>query len=252
MGWIKFLGTAGSRFVVFKQLRASGGIWLNYAGKNILIDPGPGCLVRCLESRPKLDPMTLDYIILSHRHLDHCADVNTMIEAMTEGGFSPRGVLLAPSDALDGEDRVVLKYLRSYLKGLIILENRCFKLDSFSLEAISLIHHSVETFGLKFSSEGEKTISFIVDTKFFEALSSKFKADIMVLSVTLHKKREDIDHLSLDDAFKIIYEAKPSTAILTHFGRGMLFNKPWVLAEELSERLGVSVKAASDGMKLEF
>ncbi|MCS7232992.1 MAG: MBL fold metallo-hydrolase [Synergistetes bacterium] len=238
--------------MVFKQLRASGGIWLNYADKNILIDPGPGCLVRCLESRPKLDPTILDYIILSHRHLDHCADINTMVEAMTEGGFSPRGVLLAPFDALEGEDRVVLKYLRSYLKGLIVLKEGKFEFDGFALDAIPLIHHGVETFGLRFSSNREKEVSIIMDTKFFENLPLRFKADLMVLSVTLRKKREDIDHLSLDDAFKIIHEAKPQMAILTHFGRGMLFDKPWVLAEEISKQVRVDVKAASDGMKIEF
>ena len=37
--FIKFLGTAGARFVMIKQLRASGGIWVSAAGRNILIDP---------------------------------------------------------------------------------------------------------------------------------------------------------------------------------------------------------------------
>ena len=83
--FIKFLGTAGARIVVSKQLRASGGMWYSLDGYNVLVDPGPGCLVRCISSRPKMDPMKLDAIILTHRHLDHAADVNVMIEAMTEG-----------------------------------------------------------------------------------------------------------------------------------------------------------------------
>ncbi|HAP31749.1 MAG TPA: hypothetical protein DCQ14_01645 [Firmicutes bacterium] len=42
--FIKFLGTAGARFVVSRQLRASGGIWFALGGEQILVDPGPGSL----------------------------------------------------------------------------------------------------------------------------------------------------------------------------------------------------------------
>ncbi|MDD5771107.1 MAG: hypothetical protein PHO81_02585, partial [Candidatus Omnitrophica bacterium] len=54
--FIKFLGTAGARFVMIKQLRASGGLWVSSGQANVLIDPGPGSIVRCAASRPKLDP----------------------------------------------------------------------------------------------------------------------------------------------------------------------------------------------------
>jgi len=66
--YIKFLGTSGARFVMIKQLRASGGLWVSCGTSNILIDPGPGSIVRCASSRPKLDPGKLDAIILTHRH----------------------------------------------------------------------------------------------------------------------------------------------------------------------------------------
>ena len=39
MSFIKFLGTAGARFVVTKQLRASGGLWLSAGKTNLSIDP---------------------------------------------------------------------------------------------------------------------------------------------------------------------------------------------------------------------
>ncbi|MFN7171153.1 MAG: hypothetical protein ACK4NT_07985, partial [Candidatus Omnitrophota bacterium] len=58
--FIKFLGTAGARFVMIRQLRASGGLWISSGDINVLIDPGPGSIVRCASSRPKLDPSKLD------------------------------------------------------------------------------------------------------------------------------------------------------------------------------------------------
>jgi len=72
--------------VVSRQLRASGGAWLCLNDVNIYLDPGPGALVKCTSSRPKLDPTKLDAIIPSHKHLDHSSDVKVMIEAMAEEG----------------------------------------------------------------------------------------------------------------------------------------------------------------------
>ena len=96
MNKMKFLGTAGARFVVTRQLRKSGGIWLTLDDTNILIDPGPGSLNRCFSSKPKLNPLDLDGIILTHRHLDHSNDINIIIEAMTNGGFKKKGIVFAP------------------------------------------------------------------------------------------------------------------------------------------------------------
>ena len=72
MNKIKFLGTAGARFVVTKQLRKSGGLWITLDNTNVLIDPGPGSLINCLSSRPKLNPKYLDGIIkLLEKHRIH-------------------------------------------------------------------------------------------------------------------------------------------------------------------------------------
>ena len=72
-------------------------------------------------AKRKVDLGRLDGILVSHRHLDHCGDVNVVIEAMTEGGFRPRGTLFCPSDALD-EDPVVLKYLRHFPEEVVRLQ----------------------------------------------------------------------------------------------------------------------------------
>jgi len=246
--FLKFLGTGGARVVVFKQLRASGGLWLELKGKRILIDPGPGALLRALSSHPRLDPTKLDGIILTHRHLDHSADVNVMIEAMTEGGWHKRGILFAPQDALE-DDPVVLKYLRNYLKDIHILkEGGTYKLDGLTFRTPLRHLHDVETYGLII----DERIGLISDTFFFPALLETYKdLEILVINVVRAQERDErIKHLTIPDVKEILRETKPQKAILTHFGMTILKMGPSKLAQELSQELGLPVIAATDGMTL--
>ena len=252
MNRIKFLGTAGARFVVMSQLRKSGGIWLTLDETNVLIDPGPGSLVRCLSSKPKLNPRELDGIILSHRHLDHSNDVNIMIEAMTNGGFDRKGIVFAPSDAVD-IDPVVLKYVRDYVEKVEILkENGSYTLGNISFSTpVKHLHHGVETYGINFYGENI-SVSYISDTSYFDGIESYYDGDVLILNVVRLKKSDIIQHLSFEDAEKIISENKPKLAVMTHFGMTMVKAKPWELAEKLTSKIGVKVVAASDGMEIDL
>lgn len=248
--FIKFLGTAGARFVMIKQLRASGGIWVSYKGTNVLIDPGPGSIVRCAASRPKLDPSKLDAIILTHRHLDHSGDINVMIEAMTEGGFKRKGRVFCPADAIN-EDSIILKHVINFPEEIKILEaNKGYKIGNFEF-ATSMRHiHPAETYGLRFIFQ-KMSVSLLCDTKYFDGLIDFYRTDILVISVVFFEPRPGIDHLSLADAEALIRRLKPKKTILTHFGMTMLKAKPHLQAERLSNELGMEVIAAYDGMTLE-
>ncbi|HEX7363642.1 MAG TPA: MBL fold metallo-hydrolase [Dehalococcoidia bacterium] len=246
---ITFLGTAGARFVVTKQFLASGGAWLNLGGTQILLDPGPGCLVQSVKR--KLDALKLKAIILSHKHLDHSGDINIMIEAMTEGGRRQRGVLFAPSDALDKE-AVIFPYLLNFPEKVEMLsEGGSYTVDGSTFETPVRHRHPVETYGLVFKTP-RHTFSWITDTKYFPELASYYKADLLVINVVLMEPREPVAHLSLVDAAKIIVEAKPKIAILTHFGMSIWRSKPWELAKKMSDDTGIKVIAARDGMKFDL
>lgn len=249
MAFLKFLGTAGARFVMIEQLRSSGGIWVSDKDTNVLIDPGPGSIVRCAASRPKLNPLYLDSIILTHKHLDHSNDINVMIEAMTEGGFKKQGVVFCPADAISPEP-VILKYAINFPEKIEVLkENKSYKVGDFAFKASMLHIHPVQTYGLKFNLGGT-SVGLLSDTKYFKELVNFYKTDILIISVVFLKERPGIDHLCLADAEQIIRACKPKKAILTHFGLTMLKARPHIQAEELSKRLGIEVKAAYDGMSL--
>lgn len=246
---ITFLGTGGARFTVAKQLLATGGAWLNLCGTQILLDPGPGSLVYAI--RHSCDPTKLSAIILSHKHLDHSVDINVMIEAMTEGGWKPRGRVYAPSDAFNN-GAVILPYIQGYPQSIELLEEG----KKFILNDVSFITpvkhiHQVETYGFVFKTP-QHTFSWITDTKLFSSLAKNYKADLVIINVLSLERGIPVDHLSLPDAEEIIREIKPKMAILTHFGMTMWRTKPWEAANKVSDDTGIKVIAARDGMIFDF
>ena len=246
---ITFLGTAGARFVVISQILASGGLWLNLSGTEILVDPGPGCIVQSTKRKLKADK--LGAIILSHRHLDHSADVNIMIEAMTQGGFKRHGWLFAPADALETEP-VIFSYLKDYLEGIEALqEGRSYSIGNVSFDTPIRHIHPVETYGIIFRT-AEHTFSYIADSRYFDGLCQNYGAELLIINVVFLEPGRPIDHLSVPDAEHIIMELKPRVAILTHFGMTVWRAKPWEIAQRLSEETGVRVIAARDGMKFDL
>lgn len=200
--FIKFLGTAGARFVVAKQLRS---------------------------------------------------DVNTLIDAMTSGGLKKRGILFALSECINGENAVVLRYLRDFMKDIIILEaDQEYGLDDLRLSTSVRHQHPVETYGINLYPYGRK-ISFMVDTRYFPDLIQSYKdAHLLVVNAVRYNPHEsgEVMHLCVDDVREILSKIKPKKAILTHFGMTMLKARPWELAKKLTDELGLDVIMASDGMTI--
>jgi phosphoribosyl 1,2-cyclic phosphodiesterase len=246
---ITFMGTAGARFMVSKQLAASGGIWLNLAGTEVLLDPGPGSIVQ--STKRKLNAEKLSAIILSHRHLDHSADTNVMVEAMTNGGFRRHGWLFAPADAL-GDEPVIFSYLKTFIDGIVVLEaGKSYKVGNFSFSTPVRHIHPVDTYGMLFQTPDYK-FAYIADTLYFEGLAAHYTTDMIIINMVFTEPRPPIEHLSITDVTRLIKEIKPKVAILSHFGMHVWQAKPWIIAEELTEKTGIKVIAARDGMKFDL
>ena len=256
---LKFLGTGGARFVVARQLRASGGTIIRAGDVTLVMDPGPGTLVRCARSRPPVDAASLDGVVLTHAHIDHSCDVNVLVDALTDGGLRHRGLLFAPRECLEGENAVVLRYLRPFLEDVVVLKpETTYRVRDLEFRT-SLPHwhgvdREVETYGVKFRMGG-RTVSFMVDTAYFDGLAAGYAdSDVLVMNVVRHLATSNpgVRHLSSVDAEALLEQIRPSQAVLTHFGMTMLKAKPWVVAEQMTARLGLPVVAATDGMTLEI
>lgn len=220
---------------------------MRLGGKNVLVDPGPESLHRFLSYVPELSPEKLDALILTHKHIDHSADVNVYLDVMTRGGLDPRGILLAPADAF-GEDGVIYKYLLGFVEQTVVITEKLdFHLGDLSFDFPVRHDHRVETYGFRLSFR-DVTISYITDTKFFDGLVQAYRSDIMIMNV-IKLTDSDIDHLSVDDCAAIINGGRPRVAIITHFGRTIIKNGPWNIARQLQDRTGITVLAAEDGKR---
>ena len=259
---VRFLGTGGARFVVAKQIRASGGMWYRFSPgpgergptTQIHVDPGPGALVRAVSVVPPCDPSELDALVLSHKHLDHSGDVNVMIEAMTQGGFRKRGHVLAPRDAFEG-DAVVFPYAAKFVQSYRYVEEKGgpYAVNDVSIRT-SIAHvHGVETYGYHFTYRGT-TVSYLPCGRYFDGLAEDYAAhapDVLIVNVLRYRDDMNVDHLTFDQARHIFSVVRPRVGVMTHFSTRMLERGPEALAQELEDELGIRTYAAYDGWTLD-
>ncbi len=230
-------------------------MWMRLGNTQIHLDPGPGALVRALSHDPPCNPRELEGIVLSHKHLDHANDVNVMIEAMTSGGFRPRGVLLAPADALEGEP-VVFPYAQRFVERIEVARERSGPYTIGQVQVRTSIRHvhAVETYGMHFRT-ALHTVSYLPCGRYFEGLAQDYaehKPDVLVMNVLRYRDGMDVDHLTFDHARSVIAHVNARVTVMQHFGTKMLEQDPSRLADGLEQELGLRVIAAYDGMKLDI
>ncbi|MFN3407280.1 MAG: MBL fold metallo-hydrolase [Caldimicrobium sp.] len=245
-----FLGTAGARYVVAKQLRASGGILLKSGDDYLLLDPGPGALIQLTKN--KIPVEKIKTLIVSHKHLDHSADLNILVDALTEGGFKKKGTLFITEEALT--EGILLSYLKNCLREIILLKEKSFyQSGAFKFYTTLPLKHEAEVYGLIFETPTLKKLGFIIDTAYFEGLAEEFReSSYLVINVVRFEPKPGVMHLSVPDVKLLLKTLRPELTILTHFGMTMLKQNPFKIAQSLSSELELKVMAAYDNMRIEL
>lgn len=244
---IVFLGTGGGRVVIVRQLRATGGFIISGSALRLHVDPGPGALVRCVERRQ--NAASIGALFVSHVHIDHSNDAGIIIEAMTATGRTPKLVLAAQS-VLQGEERAISPYHQRMAECRALKAGDETKAGSADLTATKTEHTDAHAIGFKMRIDG-KTIGYTSDTGYFEALSGIFKGcDALVLNCLRPAAERLPHHLCSEDAALLLSNAKPTLAILQHFGMRMLRAGPEAEAKRIEQQSGVRTIAAKDGMRV--
>jgi len=245
MASITFLGTGGGRFVFLTQRRYSGGIWLELGGVRVIIDPGPGALVRALQFQ--CDPGLLDAVISSHKHLDHYNDTEVMVEAMTHGLNRRQGMLVLQEDVVD----YISDYHRGAVETIVPKAGVRFKIRGVDVEALPTFNH-VGGLGFRFNS-GDAVVTYSGDTALSDEVVRHYAgSDVLILNTIFPKKRGSDTHLNTDDAVEIGKSAKPRQLIITHFGVRLIAEGPAKEARRIEAESGVPTWAAEDGVTFDI
>ena len=250
MSQLIFLGTAGSITVASKGLRSSGGILLQVGELQFLIDPGPGTLLKAKECGVNLQYCTA--VLVSHNHINHCNDLNAVIEAMTHSGIEHRGIIVASKSVvqpLDGNHPFLTKYHQGLVEKVIPFEkNQRLGIELVEIKALSAEHTDPTAIGFKFFCP-KFTLGYTGDTTLTPQLVEELAGtDILILNVPYPGNKAAGLNLDTESAIKMVSLARPRVAIITHFGMEMIKADPLVEAREIQRITGVQTLAARDGL----
>ena len=248
-----FLGTGGGRFTTITQKRRTGGIRILSNRLNLHLDPGPGALIYSLEAG--LNPQNLNAVLVSHRHPDHYANAEILVEAMTRGMLKKRGIVAAPPNILSGNMKtgpIISTYHQQMTKNAIALKPGVnFTVGNTKIVTTETKHTDPETVGFRLEIPEVGAIGYTADTEYFEGIEEEYKGvRILIISVMRPLGSPWTGHMTPNEAAEVVDAVKPEMAVATHFGMKMLFSEPNYEIELIEEKTGVPTVAAFDGMKL--
>ncbi|MBI2041058.1 MAG: MBL fold metallo-hydrolase [DPANN group archaeon] len=249
-----FLGTGGGRIVVANQYAGTGGFIVQTEGYQIWVDPGVGAVVRAKQFG--VSAARTDIIYVTHQHIDHCNDVNAVVDAMTLGGIKQRGTAISTPTLINGSDKDqpwLNSAFKAYLKdSFAVKPGDKIKIDKLNFVATPARHDIEYCNGLRLETP-KFTLGYTSDTAYFPELAEAYKGcSILILDVLKPGNEAWKTHFNSEDAAKLISEVKPELAILTHFGAKMLRANPIYEARNIQKKTGIRTLAAQDGMRIDL
>ncbi|SOB87855.1 phosphoribosyl 1,2-cyclic phosphate phosphodiesterase [Sphingomonas guangdongensis] len=204
----------------------------------VLVDTGPDMREQLLAA----DIATVDAIIWTHDHADHCHGIDDVRQLFHASGRPIRGLARqATLDTLHDRFRYAVEGRNGYPATIAaeVLADEVHVGD-LQIEVVDQPHGSITSAGLRFT-HGQRSIVYATD---FNELTSSMRdlysgADVLVIDAL--RRAPHPTHPTLDQALRWSAELRAGRSILTHMDQSMDYRS-------LCATLPTGVEPGYDGM----
>ena len=243
------LTVLGSGVFKPKTIRYPSGLALTIGDKTIIFDAGTGTFMRLMEAG--IDYEEIDYIFLTHLHIDHVSDLLQYLWAYHLDRqkdlylFGPPGLKKFYEHLTKLASQ--FSHLSFEVKVKEVDEGDAISLPFFTIEMIRT-HHVDELVSICYKVKANKKIfGYSGDTGYSEKLIPFFKdADVLVLECTTLNEQKVKGHLIPKECAEIARKANAKKLVLTHLDLDLERVK-----EQCSENFCGEIIVAKDLMQVE-
>jgi ribonuclease BN (tRNA processing enzyme) len=243
------VGCAGS----FPSAQSPASCYLvEHDGHRVLLDLGNGSLGALQQHVDLVWPGALDAVLLSHCHIDHCADLGSLYVQRHYGPHPATEPLLVlgPSDA---RARAVAMYGKSDEAGLdhqfdyVTFPRAAMTVGPFTIETVR-VAHPVESYAMRVTAGG-RSLTYSGDTGPTPRLVELARGTDVALFEASFVGDENPPgvHLSGADAARAAAESGAGMLLLTHH---VAWNDPAVVRSEAAAHFGGPLEQAAPGLTI--
>ncbi len=230
--------------VAFNSECVGGGLYINYKGLGIAIDPGIGFVNSMHKNGIYIND--IDVVIITHDHLDHNADAKVISSLLYDlNNYNSRKNKMVKNIfelneikqheitwIVDSETKKSLRSVASNIKNLSTFKGKKRQVVkgnvNIKLSAVQTIHmkNDKESFGIKLYMNFDEpfVIGYTSDTAYFSELAEFFKeSNILIFNVSdIYKKdvkgiRYKHSHLGYNGSVKLLQETNSELAVASEF-----------------------------------
>jgi ribonuclease BN (tRNA processing enzyme) len=197
---------------------------LEVGDRTLLVDPGPGAVHRAVAAG--LAIASIDTVLLTHHHPDHCLDLVALLFARVNPYLEGRLPSLTVHGGL-GTKRLVSRLAEVFGEGVlasprsrVTIEERApgpFRCGAIRARAFA-IRHSRASLAYRLRLPNGATVAFSGDTApCAGAIDAGRRADLYVLEAALPDSPRHGAHLAADDVVAIAKAVECRHLVLNHF-----------------------------------